>query len=47
MKPLREWVHMSKLEPEKLEWTRDLPAPRKRGTKKVCVHVCMSAHVKI
>lgn len=28
---------MDKLEPEKLEWMRDLPAPRKRGTKKVTV----------
>lgn len=35
MKPQKEWVHMDKLEPEKLEWTRDLPAPRRRGTKKV------------
>lgn len=26
---------MNKLEPEKLEWMRDLPAPRKRGTRKV------------
>lgn len=35
MKPQKEWVHMSKLEPEKLEWMRDLPAPRRKGTKKV------------
>ncbi|XP_072221291.1 RNA polymerase II-associated protein 1 [Leuresthes tenuis] len=34
VKPQREWVHMDKLEPEKLEWMRDLPAPRKRGTQK-------------
>lgn len=35
VKPQKEWVHMNKLEPEKLEWMRDLPAPRKKGTKKV------------
>ena len=35
VKPQKEWVHMDKLEPDKLEWTRDLPAPRRRGTKKV------------
>ncbi|XP_040917372.1 RNA polymerase II-associated protein 1 [Toxotes jaculatrix] len=29
----KEWVHMDKLEPEKLEWMRNLPAPRKKGTK--------------
>uniref|UniRef100_A0A667YS88 RNA polymerase II associated protein 1 n=1 Tax=Myripristis murdjan TaxID=586833 RepID=A0A667YS88_9TELE len=34
VKPQKEWVHMDKLEPEKLEWTRDLPAPRRKGTKK-------------
>ncbi|XP_068582491.1 RNA polymerase II-associated protein 1 [Cebidichthys violaceus] len=34
LKPHKEWVHMDKLEPEKLEWMRDLPAPRRRGTKK-------------
>ncbi|KAF7201753.1 RNA polymerase II-associated protein 1 isoform X2 [Nothobranchius furzeri] len=34
VKPQREWVHMDKLEPEKLEWMRDLPSPRKKGTKK-------------
>ncbi|KAM9709096.1 RNA polymerase II-associated protein 1 [Menidia menidia] len=34
VKPQKEWVHMDKLEPEKLEWMRDLPAPRRRGTKK-------------
>uniref|UniRef100_UPI0037E7ED4C RNA polymerase II-associated protein 1 n=1 Tax=Semicossyphus pulcher TaxID=241346 RepID=UPI0037E7ED4C len=34
VKPQREWVHMNKLEPEKLEWMRDLPAPRRKGTKK-------------
>ncbi|KAM4625484.1 RNA polymerase II-associated protein 1 [Polymixia lowei] len=33
VKPQKEWVHMDKLEPEKLEWTRDLPAPRRKGTK--------------
>lgn len=35
VKPQKEWVHMNKLEPEKLEWMRDLPAPRRKGTKKV------------
>uniref|UniRef100_A0A3P8TYU8 RNA polymerase II associated protein 1 n=1 Tax=Amphiprion percula TaxID=161767 RepID=A0A3P8TYU8_AMPPE len=34
VKPRKEWVHMDKLEPEKLEWMRDLPAPRRKGTKK-------------
>ncbi|XP_062253047.1 RNA polymerase II-associated protein 1 [Platichthys flesus] len=34
VKPQKEWVHMDKLEPEKLEWMRDLPAPRRRGTRK-------------
>ncbi|XP_039992722.1 RNA polymerase II-associated protein 1 [Xiphias gladius] len=34
VKPQKEWVHMHKLEPEKLEWMRDLPAPRRKGTKK-------------
>ncbi|XP_029316428.1 LOW QUALITY PROTEIN: RNA polymerase II-associated protein 1 [Cottoperca gobio] len=33
LKPQKEWVHMDKLEPEKLEWMRDLPAPRRKGTK--------------
>ncbi|XP_068615577.1 RNA polymerase II-associated protein 1-like [Brachionichthys hirsutus] len=33
VKPQREWVHMNKMEPEKLQWMRDLPAPRKKGTK--------------
>ncbi|XP_006643123.2 RNA polymerase II-associated protein 1 [Lepisosteus oculatus] len=33
VKPQKEWIHMDKLEPEKLEWLRDLPAPRKRRTK--------------
>lgn len=35
VKPQKEWVHMDKLEPEKLEWMKDLPAPRKKGTKMV------------
>lgn len=35
VKPQKDWVHMDKLELEKLEWMRDLPSPRKRGTKKV------------
>lgn len=35
VKPQREWVHMDKLEPEKLEWMRDLPAPRRKRTKQV------------
>ncbi|XP_030641630.1 RNA polymerase II-associated protein 1 [Chanos chanos] len=30
----KDWLHMDRLEPEKLEWMRDLPAPRRRGTKK-------------
>uniref|UniRef100_A0A8D0D1N6 RNA polymerase II associated protein 1 n=1 Tax=Sander lucioperca TaxID=283035 RepID=A0A8D0D1N6_SANLU len=34
LKPQKEWVHMDKLEPEKLEWMRDLPSPRRKGTKK-------------
>ncbi|XP_023684200.1 RNA polymerase II-associated protein 1 isoform X1 [Paramormyrops kingsleyae] len=32
--PKKEWLHMNKLEPEKLEWMRDQPAPRKRSTRK-------------
>lgn len=35
VRPQKDWVHMDKLEPEKLEWTRELPSPRKKGTKKV------------
>ncbi|XP_066540169.1 RNA polymerase II-associated protein 1 [Hoplias malabaricus] len=34
IKPQKEWLHMDKLEPEKLEWMRDLPAPRRKSTKK-------------
>uniref|UniRef100_A0A4W4GH39 RNA polymerase II associated protein 1 n=1 Tax=Electrophorus electricus TaxID=8005 RepID=A0A4W4GH39_ELEEL len=34
VKPQKEWLHMDKLEPEKLEWMKDLPAPRRQGTKK-------------
>ncbi|XP_041827355.1 RNA polymerase II-associated protein 1 [Melanotaenia boesemani] len=34
VKPQKKWVHMDKLEPDKLEWMRDLPAPRRKGTKK-------------
>uniref|UniRef100_A0A3P9PTS5 RNA polymerase II associated protein 1 n=1 Tax=Poecilia reticulata TaxID=8081 RepID=A0A3P9PTS5_POERE len=33
VKPQKEWIHMDTLEPEKLEWMRDLPSPRKKGTK--------------
>uniref|UniRef100_A0A673C599 RNA polymerase II associated protein 1 n=1 Tax=Sphaeramia orbicularis TaxID=375764 RepID=A0A673C599_9TELE len=33
VKPQKEWVHMDKVEPEKLEWMRDLPAPRRKATK--------------
>ncbi|CAK6956948.1 RNA polymerase II-associated protein 1 [Scomber scombrus] len=33
VKPQREWVNMDKQEPEKLEWMRDLPAPRRKITK--------------
>lgn len=32
VKPHKDWVHMDKLEPEKLEWMKDLPPPRKKGT---------------
>lgn len=35
VRPQKDWIHMDKVEPEKLEWMRDLPAPRKKGTKKV------------
>ncbi|TRY55386.1 hypothetical protein DNTS_034407 [Danionella cerebrum] len=34
IKPARDWLHMDKVEPEKLEWTRDLPATKKFNTKK-------------
>lgn len=34
IRPQKEWVHMDKVEPEKLEWTRDLPAPKRSSTKK-------------
>lgn len=34
VKPQKDWVNMDKLEPEKLEWMRDLPPPRKKGTNK-------------
>ncbi|KAK5916828.1 hypothetical protein CgunFtcFv8_011771 [Champsocephalus gunnari] len=34
LKPQKTWVHMDKAEPEKLEWMKDLPAPRRKGTKK-------------
>ncbi|RVE57278.1 hypothetical protein OJAV_G00214540 [Oryzias javanicus] len=34
VKPQKEWIHMDKLEPEKLEWMKDLPPPRKKGTEK-------------
>ncbi|XP_055015783.1 RNA polymerase II-associated protein 1 isoform X2 [Boleophthalmus pectinirostris] len=34
VKPDKNWVHMDKLEPEKLEWMRDLPPPRKKETNK-------------
>ncbi|KAM3594246.1 uncharacterized protein V6R79_004737 [Siganus canaliculatus] len=34
LKPQKDWIHMDKLEPDKLEWMRDLPAPRRKGTKK-------------
>lgn len=35
VRALKEWIHMDKVELEKLEWTRDLPAPRRSSTKKV------------
>ncbi|KAG9336327.1 hypothetical protein JZ751_002674, partial [Albula glossodonta] len=34
VRPQKGWVHMDKLEPEKLEWLRDLPPPRRKGTKR-------------
>lgn len=34
VKPKKEWVHMNVVEPEKLKWMKDLPAPRKKGTNK-------------
>ncbi|KAJ7988949.1 hypothetical protein DPEC_G00314490 [Dallia pectoralis] len=34
VKPQKDWVHMDKLEPEKLEWISDLPAPKRKGTKR-------------
>ncbi|XP_036397895.1 RNA polymerase II-associated protein 1 isoform X1 [Megalops cyprinoides] len=34
VKPRKEWLHMDNLETEKLEWLRDLPPPRRKGTKK-------------
>lgn len=37
LKPKKEWIHMNVLETEKLEWMKDLPTPRKKGTKKVRV----------
>ncbi|TSQ46656.1 C2 domain-containing protein 3 [Bagarius yarrelli] len=33
IKPEKGWLHMDKLEPEKLEWMSELPPPRKKGTK--------------
>ncbi|XP_077395046.1 RNA polymerase II-associated protein 1 isoform X2 [Festucalex cinctus] len=33
VKPQKEWVHMDQVEPEKLEWMGDIPAPRKSRTK--------------
>ncbi|XP_077413807.1 RNA polymerase II-associated protein 1 isoform X2 [Vanacampus margaritifer] len=33
VKPQKEWVHMDKVESEKLEWMGDIPAPRKSRTK--------------
>ncbi|XP_077587918.1 RNA polymerase II-associated protein 1 isoform X2 [Stigmatopora nigra] len=33
VKPQKEWLHMDKMEPEKLEWMGDIPAPRKMQTK--------------
>jgi hypothetical protein len=46
VKPQKEWVHMDKLEPEKLEWIRDLPAPRRKGTKQVLTTVYTEHFVK-
>ncbi|CAN9502106.1 unnamed protein product [Ophioblennius macclurei] len=33
VKPQKNCVHMDKLEPEKLQWMTDLPAPRRKSTK--------------
>lgn len=41
LKPRKEWVHMNVLEAEKLEWMKDLPTPRKKGTKKVSLCHCV------
>nr|XP_057946974.1 RNA polymerase II-associated protein 1 isoform X3 [Doryrhamphus excisus] len=34
VKPQKEWVHMDQVEPDKLEWMGNLPAPRKTRTKR-------------
>lgn len=34
VKPQKEWVHMEKVELEKLEWMKDLPQARQKRTKK-------------
>ncbi|XP_056122321.1 RNA polymerase II-associated protein 1 [Rhinichthys klamathensis goyatoka] len=34
IKPQKVWLHMDKVELDKLEWTRDLPAPSRLSTKK-------------
>uniref|UniRef100_A0AAY4C7R7 RNA polymerase II associated protein 1 n=1 Tax=Denticeps clupeoides TaxID=299321 RepID=A0AAY4C7R7_9TELE len=47
----KKWVHMDKLEPDKLEWTRDLP--RRKGnnawqyflTLHTCVCLCLRTHL--
>ncbi|XP_061824367.1 RNA polymerase II-associated protein 1 [Nerophis lumbriciformis] len=33
VRPQKEWVHMDQVEPDKLEWMGNLPAPRKTRTK--------------
>lgn len=33
VKPQKDWIHMDKLEPEKLQWMMDLPVTRGKGTK--------------
>ncbi|XP_068017518.1 RNA polymerase II-associated protein 1 [Melanerpes formicivorus] len=33
VKPKKEWIHMDNVEFEKLEWMKDLPAPRQKKTK--------------
>ena len=47
LKPTGEWVHMSDVEADKLEWMRDLPAPSSADTKvglsSVSTVMCLAA----